>query len=266
MLARALIVLLVVLNLGVAAWWMARDEAVPVVTAAEPPAGAARLQLLREVVQDEGAESPPTVAATASATGGDGLPEPEPQAAASPSEADPPVASAATPAAAQTPLQCYAIGPFSDEDKLAAARGQLQARVARLGTREVAPANAARREWRVWLPQRADRAAAQAMVDRITAAGFSDYYIVASGEEANSIALGLYGSEESARRHLATLHAAGFTEVRADALGDAPQPVTWIDVASTTPLAAADGSALGAERVEPLDCATLPAAPATASR
>lgn len=267
MLARALIVLLVVLNLGVAAWWMARDEAVPVVAAAEPPAGAARLQLLREVVQDEGAESPPTVAATASATGGDGLPEPEPQATASPSEADPPVASAATtPAAVQTPLQCYAIGPFSDEDKLAAARGQLQARVARLGTREVAPANAARREWRVWLPQRADRAAAQAMVDRITAAGFSDYYIVASGEEANSIALGLYGSEESARRHLAALHAAGFTEVRADALGDAPQPVTWIDVASTTPLAAADGSALGAERVEPLDCATLPAAPATASR
>src|SRR3546814_5157699 len=88
-------------------------------------------------------------------------------------------------------------------------------------------------------------AAAQAVVDRITAAGFSDYYIVAAGEEANSVALGLYGSEEPARRHQAALHAAGFTEVRADAMGDAPPPVTWIDVASATPLAAADGNALG---------------------
>src|SRR3546814_11157550 len=70
-------------------------------------------------------------------------------------------------------------------------------------------------------------AAAQAVVDRITAAGFSDYYIVAAGEEANSVALGLYGSEEPARRHQAALHAAGFTEVRADAMGDAPPPVTW---------------------------------------
>src|SRR3546814_5257981 len=77
-------------------------------------------------------------------------------------------------------------------------------------------------------------AAAQAVVDRITAAGFSDYYIVAAGEEANSVALGLYGSEEPARRHQAALHAAGFTEVRADAMGDAPPPVTWIDVASAT--------------------------------
>src|SRR3546814_2690093 len=138
----------------------------------------------------------------------------------------------------QVSLQCYAIGPFSDAGKRAAARRQLQSSVERLRTREAAPANAARREWRVWLPPRADRAAAQAVVDRITAAGFSDYYIVAAGEEANSVALGLYGSEEPARRHQAALHAAGFTEVRADAMGDAPPPVTWIDVASATPLAA----------------------------
>lgn len=262
MLARALIVLLVVLNLGVAVWWMARDEPVPALAVVEPPAGVARLQLLREVAQDDHAEPPPAVAATVPTIGGEGQSAPVPQAAASPSEADPP----ADPATTQAPLQCYAIGPFSDEAGLAAARGQLQARVARLATREVAPASAARREWRVWLPPRADRAAAQAVVDRITAAGFSDYYIVASGEEANSIALGLYGSEDSARRRLAALHAAGFADVRAEAIGDAPPPVTWIDVASSTPLAAADGRALGAERVEPLDCATLPAAPATASR
>ena len=261
MLARSLIVLLVVLNLGVAAWWMARDEVAPAVGSVEPSAGVARLQLLREVAQGEGV-SPLAGPATGSTAIAREPSAPEEPAAASAPRVDPSVA----PAAAQAPLQCYAIGPFSDVGKLAAARRQLQSSVARMHTREVAPANAARREWRVWLPPQADRAAAQAMVERITAAGFSDYYIVASGEEANSIALGLYGSEETAHRRRAALHAAGFTEARADALGDAPPPVSWIDVASATPLAAADGSALGAERVEPLDCATLPAASATASR
>src|SRR3546814_15981190 len=58
----------------------------------------------------------------------------------------PPVVSPATPSATQVSLQCYAIGPFSDAGKLAAARRQLQSSVERLRTREAAPANAARRE------------------------------------------------------------------------------------------------------------------------
>ena len=44
---RALIVLLVVINLGVAAWWAARAPA-PAAPVAEAPAGVPRLQLLRE--------------------------------------------------------------------------------------------------------------------------------------------------------------------------------------------------------------------------
>src|SRR3546814_4040196 len=82
------------------------------------------------------------------------LTAPEQPAAADPPAADPPVVSAATPAATQLSLQCYAIGPFSDAGKLAAARRQLQSSVERLRTREAAPANAARREWRVWLQPR----------------------------------------------------------------------------------------------------------------
>src|SRR3546814_14171289 len=74
---------------------------------------------------------------------------PEQPAAADPPAAAPPVVSAATPAATQVSLQCYAIGPFSEAGKLAAARRQLQSSVERLRTREAAPANAARREWRV---------------------------------------------------------------------------------------------------------------------
>src|SRR5690606_12129834 len=75
-----------------------------------------------------------------------------------------------------------------------------------------------------------------------------------------------YGSEEPARRRQAALQAAGFDQVRAEPIGDAPAVATWIDVASATPLAAADATALGAERVEPLDCATPPAPPPPAPR
>lgn len=257
MLARALIVLLVVLNLGVAAWWMARDDFAPAVAEVEPPAGVARLQLLRERTRTAAA---PTSDMPAPAPAVEPVaPAPEAPAHGMPATAPP---AAATDVDVAT--HCYALGPFSDAGKVAAAQRQLQPRMARLHVREVVSAK--RRDWRVWLPQQADRAAAQALVERISAAGFSDYYIVASGDEANSISLGRYGSEESARRRQAALQAAGFPDVRADALGDAPASATWIDVASSAPLAAADGKALGAQRVEPIDCDTVPAAPVAAAR
>lgn len=258
MLARSLIVLLVVLNLGVAIWWLARDDAMPAPVEVEPPAGVARLQLLREAAAADGATPTPS-AASPSTAAAPRVEQPPPSQPVVP-PVDETVAATPQPAS----LQCYALGPFTDADKLAAARRQLQPRVARLRVREVS--STARRDWRVWLPPQADRAAAQALVARITAAGFSDYYIVATGEEANSIALGLYGSEASARRHQTALHAAGFAEVRAEALGDAPPSARWIDVASATSLATADGQALGAADVESVDCVTVPATPRPAAR
>ena len=255
MLARALIVLLVVLNLGVAAWWMARDEPAHAVTAVDPLAGVARLQLLREEAH---AASAPSSAAASRAT----PPPAEASAAAiadAPAAADPDAA-AATDAA----THCYALGPFSDADKIAAARRQLQSRASRLRVREV-PSDK-RRGWRVWLPPQADRAAAQALVERIAAAGFADYFILASGDEANSISLGRYGSEPTARRRQAALQAAGFSDVRAEALGDGPPAVTWIDIAGAAPLGEADGLAVGAQQVVPIDCDTVPSASPVATR
>lgn len=250
MLARALIVLLVVLNLGVAAWWLARDE--PAIVAVEAPAEVARLQLLSEKARVAPASPPAAPAPRAT---------PPPADASATSIADVPAApdsGAADVAAAAT--RCYALGPFSDADKVNAARRQLQSRAARLHVREVA--SATRRGWRVWLPPQADRAAAQALVERIAAAGFADYFIVASGDEANSISLGRYGSEPTARRRQAALQAAGFTDVRAEALGEGPVAATWIDIAGTAPLGEADASALGARQVLPIDCDTVPSAPA----
>lgn len=255
MFARALIILLVVLNLGVAAWWLARDASVPAVAAVEPVPGVARLQLLRESTHN----APATATAASRATS----PPVAPSIALTATEAPAAAAPVATAPVDAAP-HCYALGPFADADSLAAARRQLQPRAARLTVRET-PADK-RRGWRVWLPPQADRAAAQALVERIATAGFTDYLIVASGDEANSISLGRYGSEPSARRHEAALKAAGFTDVRAEALGGDPAMATWIDIAATAPLGEAEGRALGAQQVRPIECDTVPSAPAAATR
>ena len=134
---------------------------------------------------------------------------------------------------------------------LAHAQSTLQPRVARMAVATV-PASA--RGWRVWLPPLADRGAAQAMATRIGAAGFSDYYVVPDGADANSIALGRYGNEDAARRRMAQLQAAGFA-AQAEAMGVVTR---WIDVATVT---ATDEAALraasGAAQSRALDCARL---------
>ena len=64
MLIRALIVLLIVLNLGVAAWWISRPIAqAPALP--EQPAGVARLQLLAEIRATAKAMPAPSASAVA---------------------------------------------------------------------------------------------------------------------------------------------------------------------------------------------------------
>lgn len=242
MLSRALIVLLIVLNAGVALWWATRPVPVPVQSADAPSdgqdSGIARLQLLREVPRSALALRP--------------APAPTPTPAPPPAAA---TATAATPEASVT-QRCYAIGPFTDAAALAAARAQLQPQAVVLRTRE-APVAAAR-GWRVMIPPLADRAVAQIMVERLKAAGFDDYLIVPDGDEANSIALGRYGGEKSARQREAALRAAGFQAAQAQPLGTTAVR-SWLDItvadAAFDPARARQSA--GAAEVSALDCATL---------
>ena len=239
MFSRALLLLLLVLNVGVAAWWLLRPEPLPVVDVL-PPA-APRLQLVGETTAAAGK---PAASATASAAR-----------AAVPASTSMPSAPASVPATAPgttaTAMRCLRLGPFASDATLAHAQSTLQPRVARMAVATV-PASA--RGWRVWLPPLADRGAAQAMATRIGAAGFSDYYVVPDGADANSIALGRYGNEDAARRRMAQLQAAGFA-AQAEAMGVVTR---WIDVATAT---ATDEAALraasGAAQSRALDCARL---------
>lgn len=229
MLARALIVLLLVLNLGVAAWWSARPEQAPAPLPAQP-AGVPRLQL--------SSEAPHRAAAPVRAT---------------PAPAPAPVAQAPVDATtdATGARRCYALGPFDDAST---ARAALQPRVQALRVREErVPATSG--AWNVAMPPSADRAAAQALAARIVAAGFTDYYVINTGAAANGIALGRFGSEEAARRHQQALRAAGF-----DAQLQAPQPRVrqWLDIAvpATFDLQGAR-TASGASQAQPVECGTL---------
>lgn len=174
MLIRATIVLLAVMNLGVAAWWLWHP--VPVPPAVEQPAGVARLVLLEEI--------PPAASAPPAAPKAEAV-EPRPSQPPAPVRESRP----AVPATDPEPVDS---GPLAGEPRC-----------------EGAGAGDAR-GWRVYLPPAADLAAAEATAARIAAAGFGDYLVLRDGESANGIALGMYSSEASAQRRSAALRAAGF--------------------------------------------------------
>jgi hypothetical protein len=184
MFARALLVLLAVLNLGVGAWWWAHVPAASQAATAET-AVVPRLQLASERPADAG----------------------EPVA--------PP------PAPLREDAVCIALGPFPDATSAARAQTQLSPQV--LASRLVERAAAGVRGWRVLVPPQPSRAEADAVAARIGAAGFSDFLVLRQGADANAVALGLYQSEAAARRRAAALTAAGF-DVRAEPVGATLEP------------------------------------------
>lgn len=245
MLARALVVLLLILNLGVALWWATRDAPPPAAAVALPP-GAEPLRLLGESMRAATGAAPSTAAVAATQD-----PAPTVVAAAAPSPEEAPETQA-PPAAASV---CHAFGPFADAAAAERARAQLQPAVQRLSTRE---SRSAPRGWSVHLPALADRAAAGAMATRLVEAGFSDHYLMPAGESGTvDIALGRFGNEAAARRHRAALREAGFEAV-AEPIGAAGDARYWIDVA-VGEYADVDvlRRAAGAAQAERIDCGAL---------
>ncbi len=231
MFVRALIVLLAVLNLGVAAWWALQTEPGPVLPASKPP-GIPRLQLLHE--RQSRASSPESTRTSETPT---------------PSSL-PAVASTASPAA----TQCFTLGPFADDAALRTAAARLRPQVANLRTRvaTVTPA----RGYNVVLAPLATRELAQAAAERIVAAGFNDLMVINEGPDTNGLALGRYSSQDAAARHQAALQSAGFpAQLRPIGGGVAAQ---WLDVQVREGFdMAAARSGSGASQQQSIDCASL---------
>lgn len=220
---RALIVLLVVMNLGVAAWWVSRKPAVQEDRIAAPE-GVPRLQLLQEAPQRPRPATPTPGAS---------------------------IATTAIPADAR----CVSFGPFDNPALLRRAQERLQPQVLRATVRN--EIRGAPRGWRVFAPRQASREAAQALADRMTAAGLDDLLVMPAGVDQDSVALGRFGSEDSARRRQAQVQAKGFADVQVEPIGDV-RTQGWIDVAAPAAFDAALAARdIAAPRTVPADCASL---------
>ncbi len=229
MILRAAIVFLLVLNLGIAAWWISGGNAAPAPVATPMPAGVPGLRLVGET---EAAK--PAVA----------IPAPVTTAPSTPAEA-------IAPAEPAVVGQCLRFGPFADAAARDAARSALAAAGMVAQPRET-PARSGR-GWKVYLPAFATREEAKAMGERIKAAGISDWYVLNEGADANSIALGRYGGEEAARRREAELKAKGIPAQVAP-LGDTAAQ-SWLD--ARLPANAQPGALAAIAPSKTVDCATL---------
>ncbi|PJL14799.1 sporulation protein [Stenotrophomonas maltophilia] len=276
MLTRALIVVLAILNLGVATWWLLRDEPARAPLPAHPT-GVAELRWLpggtdaavaaqasaaaptEALVEREAAPATAVAAApapaaatpTASSKPAEPVKAPEPVAAIAKPAPEPVAEKPAAPAA---PPRCLALGPFADRAAATAAQGRAGNLLSQVRLREQ-PAASGSARYRVLLPAAATRDDAQATVKRIVAAGLSDYYIISQGDEANAIALGQYRNREGAERRMAAVQAAGF-QPRLVASGDAGQ--WWLEgqlAAAAEPAQAQQRS--GAAQQRSLECTRL---------
>jgi cell division protein FtsN len=254
MLTRFLIVILAVLNVGVALWWMTSRPAEPVATASAEP-GVATLELL----QPSPDKPAPAVAATPAPVAPPAAPlvaveaNKEAVVAVTAPEAKPEPPPAAAVVTPPLPEQCSSLGPFADQATAQAALARLGSDVRRQHLREI-PGKAAS-SYRVMIPPAASREEAQATAKRIVEAGFSDYFIVSQGDEAHAVALGQYRNREGAERRLSTLVAAGFPAKLVTSGNETPAS-WWLDVGSSADPAVLKQRASAAQQ-QSLNCARL---------
>lgn len=271
MLTRALIVVLLLLNISVALWWTLRAE--PVLPDIKPPTGVAELQFVAAGLADNARPQTATPAEapgveTTGAPGAAALVPAKVEAPVAGPVAAPPAAApvampvappvpapvATAPPSALAPERCVALGPFADEAAARSSQTRVSTVLQRAHPRQEAGSGSNTR-YRVMLAPAATREEAQATVQRIVAAGLSDYYIIAQGPDANAIALGQYRNREGAERRLAAVRAAGF---QPQLSGGESAPAWWLQgalVEGQSPDAVRQRS--GAAQQRSLDCAGL---------
>ncbi|URL57857.1 SPOR domain-containing protein [Luteibacter flocculans] len=250
MLLRLLFVLLIALNIAVAAWLLLGDSGTHAVDPTD--GGVPKLKLLTELPVPPGSTASPApavTAAVATATS-EGKPSPAastpgqpfaptPAATASAPAAKPPAkniaapsdplaaATSAAPTSARRSYRCLALGPFANQVDLRAARSALAPRTVRSRQRQEQTSES--RGWRVFLPALATREQALAQARRLDAKGIKDYFVVtAQGELQNSVALGLFHDPANARKRRDEVVAAGFPARMSERTETTP--VWWLDV------------------------------------
>jgi hypothetical protein len=136
-------------------------------------------------------------------------------------------ASTPAPTSAKRSYRCLAIGPFSNQVDLRSTRTAIAARTVRSRQRQEQTSES--HGWRVFLPPQATRDLALAQARRLEAKGIKDYFVVtATGELQNSVALGLFHDPANAKKRRDEVIAAGFPARMSERTE--VTPVWWLDV------------------------------------
>lgn len=190
---RLLFLLLIALNIGVAAWLVfGHAPTTPAPVATDP--GVPELKLL-----SERAGAPPMPGTQA--------------------------AQGSTAVAVAANDRCQSIGPFPTQVDMRAAMQTLTPHVPRIQYREE-QAHQSRGFW-VFLPALPSRDAALTAARGLSAKNVRDYYVVTAGDQQNTISLGLFHDRGNAERRRAEIAALGFKaqmNERVETL-----PVYWVD-------------------------------------
>lgn len=218
MFLRLLFVLLIALNIAVGAWLLLGQDDVHGRSATDP--GVPELHLLSE------RPAPAATAISPAVSGSSAAP-----ATAAAASTTPPPAPASSPAPApapprQTSYTCIALGPFATQADMRTARGALGGQAARMRSRQEQTTQTT--GWWVYLPGGGSRERALELGRRLSAANVGEYFIVSSGDQPNTISLGLFKDPANARRRREQVVAAGFPAQMTERTESVPE--YWLDV------------------------------------
>lgn len=122
---------------------------------------------------------------------------------------------------------CVALGPFATPQDLRNARQALAGQAVRMQSRQEQTSQSS--GWWVYLPAASNRNEALATARTLAARNISDYFVVSSGDQANTISLGLFRDPANARKRRDEVAAAGFSPLLVDRGETVPE--YWLDVA-----------------------------------
>jgi hypothetical protein len=120
---------------------------------------------------------------------------------------------------------CYSLGPLLSPEQADALNQQLHEWKLDSWTRKSKEAK--RKGYWVLLPPLSTRAEARAVVEQLKVKNITDYFLVATGEKANGISLGVFSKFESAHRRIKQMNSLGFKPVMEEV--KLPAEEYWLD-------------------------------------
>ena len=121
---------------------------------------------------------------------------------------------------------CVALGPFATPQDLRNARQALTAQATRMRSRQEQASQTS--GWWVYLPAAGSRAQALAVARQLAARNIDDYFVVSSGDQPNTISLGLFKDPANARKRRDEVTAAGFPARMSERSESVPE--YWLDL------------------------------------